>query len=262
MDAIAEFVKANLIPGSLPFLLIGLALGVLLLYAGRRAARWGRRWLTAWVILYLLLSLPVTASLLAGPLDAGAEPLDSSLPAEQVDAIVVLGGGGLTIESSGVSTQVLSESSVLRTLAGVRLYRSLDNPWVIVSGGVNEKAGLTTAESEAMRDLLIANGVPAGRILVESGSEDTHDQALKIPALLEAHGVQRFLLVTSPTHMLRALLSFEKAGLDPIPVLASEHSATQHEGFPVLPSMNALDESRTALREWIGLAYYLLRGWI
>ncbi len=262
MDPLVEFVKSNLIPGSISFLLIGLALGVILLYAGRRAARWGTRWLTALAILYFLLSLPFTAHALAAPLDAGVLPLELGPIPESTEAIVVLGGGGVSIESGGVSTQVLSDSSTLRALEGVRLYRMLDNPWVIVSGGANEKAGLVTAESEAMRDLLIDNGVPSERILVESGSQDTHDQALKVPALLDAHGIKSFVLVTSPTHMLRALRSFEKAGLDPLPVLASERSDTQPPGFPVLPSQSALNESRTALREWMGLLYYAVRGWI
>jgi len=262
MDVIVEFVKANLIPGSTSFLLIGLALGVILLYAGRKPARWGKRWLTALLVLYVLLSLPVTARALAAPLDAGLQPLELTSIPERPGAIVVLGGGGLSIESGGVSAQVLSESSTLRALEGVRLFRMLGAPWLIVSGGPNEKAGLTTAESEAMRDLLLENGVPADRILVERGSQDTHDQSLKVPALFAAHDIDSFVLVTSPTHMLRALRSFEKAGLEPIPAPASERSDTQREGFPLLPSMNALDESRTALREWIGLAYYLLRGWI
>jgi len=261
MDALAEFVKANLIPGSLAFLLLGLALGVILLYTGRRMARWGKVWLTSLAALYLLLSLPLTARALAAPLDAGAGPYEAGAAGSPIEAIVVLGGGGLSIESGGVSTQTLSESSTLRTLEGVRLYRLLDDPWVIVSGGTNEKAGLTTAESEAMRALLIEQGVPAGRVLVEAGSQDTHDQALKIPALLEARGIRRFLLVTSPTHMLRALRSFEKAGLDALPAPASERSDTQRPGPALLPSLGALEESRTALREWIGLLYYRLRGW-
>jgi uncharacterized SAM-binding protein YcdF (DUF218 family) len=262
MDLLVEFVKANLIPGSISFLLTGLILGVIMLHAGRRARRWGLRWLTALAVLYLLLSLPVTAGVLAAPLDAGTPPAKLNPRVETAQAVVVLGGGGLSIVSDGASTQVLSESSALRSLEGVRLYRELDHPWVIVSGGTNEKAGLTTAESGAMRDLLLDNGVPAGRILVESGSQDTHDQALKIPALLAAYDIERFVLVTSPTHMLRALLSFEKAGLDPIPVLANERSSTQPPGFPILPSLSALDQSRTALREWMGLVYYALRGWI
>jgi uncharacterized SAM-binding protein YcdF (DUF218 family) len=262
MDPLVELVKANLIPGSISFLLIGLMLGVILLHAGRRARRWGVRWLTALAILYLLLSLPVTAGALAAPLDAGAIPGALDPRAKTAEAVVVLGGGGLSIVNDGVSTQILSESSALRTLEGVRLYRELEDPWVIVSGGTNEKAGLTTAESEAMRDLLIENGVPPSRILVESGSQDTHDQALKIPALLAAYDIDRFVLITSPTHMLRALLSFEKAGLDPIPVLANKRSSTQPQGFPLQPNLSALDDSRTALREWMGLLYYALRGWI
>ena len=164
MDAFSEFVKANLIPGSISFLLLGLGTGVILLHAGRKTEHWGRRWLTILAGAYLLLSLPVTAGLLEKSLGGGYPRFEAG--SEQ--AVVILGGGGLTYEDDGYSTQILSDSSTLRTLEGLRISHLSNDPWIIVSGGASPESGLTRAESETMRELLLNLGVPAERILIEA----------------------------------------------------------------------------------------------
>ena len=235
MDALVELVKSNLIPGSLSFLFLGLVTGVILLYAGNKAER-----------------------LLEKSLGGGYPRFDAG--SEQ--AVVILGGGGLTYTDEGYSVQSLSDSSILRTLEGLRIYHLLDKPWIVVSGGASPGSGLTRAESETMNDLLLDLGVPADRIMVETRSADTHDQAINVPPLLQAQGASSFVLVTSTSHLRRAMLSFEAAGLNPTPGPAPERSATQPDPPPLLPDLGSLDASRRALREWIGLLYYTLRGWV
>jgi uncharacterized SAM-binding protein YcdF (DUF218 family) len=74
-----------------------------------------------------------------------------------------------------------------------------------------------------------------------------------VAAVLRARGVASILLVTSMLHMRRAKLCFEKQGLrvSPAPVPRIEGEP------PERASMLA-----QALHEYIGLAYYRLRGWI
>ena len=45
MDMTIELIKEMLIPGSTAFLLLGLILGVILLFIGWRTEKWGRRWM-------------------------------------------------------------------------------------------------------------------------------------------------------------------------------------------------------------------------
>jgi uncharacterized SAM-binding protein YcdF (DUF218 family) len=253
-----DFIKTALIPGSMGFLLLGLAAGLILLYAGDKTERWGRRWLLSLGAAYLALSLPATAGLLERSLGGQYARFESG----REQAVVILGGGGLTYRDDGLEVQSLSDASILRTLEGLRIFHQLEEPWIVVSGGPSPQSGLTQAESETMRDLLIDLGAPAGRVLVEAGSADTHDQALNVPALLQAHGVSEFVLVTSTTHLRRAMLSFEAAGFEPTPGPAPERSETQSLPAPLLPDLGALDASRRALREWMGLLYYAVRGWI
>jgi len=104
--------------------------------------------------------------------------------------------------------------------------------------------------------------VPADRILLESSSRNTFEQALNLRSLLDAHGIERFVLVTSPTHMRRAMATFIGQGLNPIPSSSAQHSEDfLAESWVFLPDNDALEASRLAMREGMALVYYALRGW-
>ena len=66
MSTLSAFVKTFLVPGSLPFLILGVTAGVVPLYlSDKRARKWGRRWLVALSLGYWVLSIPLTADLLS-----------------------------------------------------------------------------------------------------------------------------------------------------------------------------------------------------
>lgn len=261
-DRMVEFVKEFLIPGSIPFLLMGLTVGLALLYR-KATRRWGRRWLTALVGAYWLASTPLGSRILAGGLDRGYGSLVQAEQAEGATAVVVLSGGSLTYRARGEEINVLSGPSAFRALEAARVYRLLNGPWVVVSGGIGDPDRQLTPESETMRDELVRAGVPAERILVEPTSSDTRQQALNLTPLLAEHGIVRFVLVTSPAHMWRALTAFRAVGLHPVPSV----SAWRSEGLPdhlwqILPSTSSLFDSQSAMREYLALVYYWSRGWL
>lgn len=71
------------------------------------------------------------------------------------------------------------------------------------------------------------------------------------------------ILVTSPTHMRRALGALAAQGIVAIPSPARMHGEGTHQaGSAFLPREQALQDSRSALREVMGLIYYWLRGWL
>jgi uncharacterized SAM-binding protein YcdF (DUF218 family) len=69
---------------------------------------------------------------------------------------------------------------------------------------------------------------------------------------------KRILLVTSPTHSRRALLTFRRAGLDAVSVPCRETRYYLED--PRLPG-DRLRAFSDALYEIIGLQVYRLRGW-
>ncbi|OGO13982.1 MAG: hypothetical protein A2Y93_04710 [Chloroflexi bacterium RBG_13_68_17] len=263
MEFLSAFAKAVLIPGSRGFLLVGLTGGVMLLLAGRRTQAWGKRWLAFLAGLYWILSLPVVSGGLVGLLSLGYAPIESAAQAEGAEAVVVLGGGAATLRALGAELSLLTTEAALRVLEAARVQQLIEARWVIASGGTTAEAGVVTPESLPLQEALIQVGVPGDRILLESDSHDTHEQALAVAALLQARGVDSFVLVTSPDHMRRAVLSFRGVGLDPIPSPAPIRSETLPAPVSTfLPTLRSLEESAGALREVLGLGYYALRGWL
>ncbi len=107
-------------------------------------------------------------------------------------------------------------------------------------------------------------GVPADRIVVTGIVANTADEAREVAHLLAGRQLMapRVLLVTSAFHMPRARQVFEQQGLvvEPFPVdfRFSEGGSTTILDF--LPSVGALDQTQTALREFYGRAFYWLRS--
>jgi uncharacterized SAM-binding protein YcdF (DUF218 family) len=263
LDNLAELFKTFWVPGSATFFVFGLLLGTILLFSGRRYAPWGRRLLLGLAILGYLLSTPLVASSLVQLVSLGYEPLNIEETSTNIDAVVILGGGGSTYRMGSYQLDMLSTPTSLRLLEGIRLYDELSPEWVIVSGGTNDRAGVSTPESETMATHLIEMGVPVEHILIESGSSNTRDQALNIPPILMSHDVKRYVLVTSPTHMRRADLSFRAESSQYLTSIAPLRTDTKSElGWSPFPRAEALDTSQKVFRELVGLLYYFMRGWI
>ena len=261
MDLI-DVVKAMLVPGSTGFLLIGLTVGLALLLAAPRSRRWGLAWLAVLAAAYWVLSLPGTAAILEGALAGDVRPLQAAADAPGAEAIVVLGGGSETFRADEMTLSAPSEPSALRALEAARVYALMPTSLVIPSGGPGGEAGRGEPESTVIRRVLEANGIPGDRIVEEGLASSTREEALALAEMLTARGVSRVIVVTSPTHMRRALGALAAAGIDPIGSPSREHSELRPSNGPLLPSERALRDSRYALREVMALVYYSARGWL
>jgi len=210
-----DFLKENLRPSGVLFMLAVLTPGTVLLFVPS-LARWGRRWLAAVVVLYALLSSQLGASLLARTLTGGYRPLASAEEARGARVIVVLGAGSVNLRASGRQLSSVTAEAGLRVLEAARLFDLLNGPLVIASGGVTERDRGAAPESVALQRALIALGVGADRIVLESESKNTRDEATIVKRILADRGLTDFILVTSPLHMRRSMLAFEQQGMHPI----------------------------------------------
>ena len=257
MERISTFVQ-DFLPGSIPLLLLGLLVGVVLIYSGNWS-KCGRRILLGVLTLYGLMSLPIGSDAFRAGLERGYGSLASRAAAQGATAVVVLSGGTRTYRTESGEINSMSRPTALRTLETVRVYRLLDDPWVIVSGGIGDSRTTLSPESKPMRVALIEAGVPEERILVEPASRNTYEHAFNLESLLADYSIERFVLVTSPVHMWRARATFGARGLRSIPSV----SATQpSSGNRFVPSDSALQATRGYLREYFALMYYWSRGWL
>ena len=113
-----------------------------------------------------------------------------------------------------------------------------------------------------MADALVQLGVPAPRILLETESQNTREEALIIERMLKPLKVDRVVLVTSDIHMRRSLGTFRAVGIDAVPAVARTPHYPAPWNVDVLPSDTGLEEARAAAHEILGIGYYTLRGWL
>ncbi len=129
-------------------------------------------------------------------------------------AIVVLGAG---LNGEDVS------STLRHRLDAAYLYH-LQNPtaYIIVTGGQGPTEIIP--EAIAMKNYLLAKGVPPALILVEDQSTNTHENFLFAIALLEEKGISTsdaIVFVSNRFHNYRAGLYAQKAGFTNTTALAS-----------------------------------------
>jgi uncharacterized SAM-binding protein YcdF (DUF218 family) len=245
-------------PNSITAIVLLFAFGLVLLYA---KPRWGRAWLTIVVLTYWTLASPVGAGQLARSLGTGHRPLQKVEDAKGAQAVVLLGAGTYNLSAAGRRLSYVSRPTALRALEVARVYHLLGDPLVIASGGVTGPDPGVPPESEAQRSTLVTLGVPPGRIVSESESRNTHDEAVVLKRMLRERNIDRFILVTSPLHMGRSLATFAAQGLDPIPSPAPLYSDRLREPLSFVPNEAALEIGNGALYEWAARAYYWSRGW-
>ena len=206
--------------------------------------------------------------LLATPVGAGwlMRPLEADFPAVPVaalpdaDVIVVLGGGLAPLPDDGRLPDVRTAAD--RYWLGAALFHAGRAPVVVASGG-NVWSGAGT-EARAIRRLMSDLGVPEEAIVLEERSRTTYEHARYSalhPVVAEA---ERIILVTSASHMRRALGAFRRTTAASLIAASTDHTApgTEPLSIRLLPDADALATSARALHEYLGLVVYRVRGWI
>lgn len=80
--------------------------------------------------------------------------------------------------------------------------------------------------------------------------------------MLRTLGVDRFALVTSDIHMRRALPTFRKQGLHPVPAIADHFLDPGTPLELLVPTSDGLLFTEEVLHEYLGLVSYFARGWL
>ena len=135
---------------------------------------------------------------------------------------------------------------------------------IIVTGGkLPWERGSASGASLAVEPLQVY-GVPPDSIILEGNSRNTHENAVNTAAIWRDKHFRSGLLVTSAFHMPRALASFRKLGIELAPWPADFKGQSYpliNNVFDLLPDASALATTTTAIKEWLGLTIYRLRGW-
>jgi len=240
----------------LPLCVEILLLGLILLWFTRKQ-KTGKIFVSIGVILLVALSHSAVTDRLLGPLEYQYPPVKSLVPVSDVKWVVVLGGGA-TSDTRLPATSQLSEGSLARLVEGIRLQRTVPGSMLILSGG---GAFDSVPNARVMADVALAIGVKEEDIIPESLSRDTKDEARLIQKIV---GGDRFILVTSASHMPRSIALFKRLGMEPIPA-PTDHRVKEPQGLSpglVFPSADNLFKAKKAFHEYLGLAWAKIRGQI
>jgi len=200
----------------------------------RTARRRIARSLGVGLVAYLLLFYTPFVWLFAEPLRVVDQP-------EPADAIVVFAGG---VGESGKAGGGYQE----RVKQAVDLYRAGYASSVIFSSGYT----FAFRETEVMWELAVAHGVPASAIILETKAANTYENVAFVREILTRQESQRILLVSSPYHMRRALLTWRKVAPD-ITVISTPVPANQ---FYERNWGASLEQIRGILHEYAAIVAY------
>ena len=200
LDALAELTKASLIPGTLSFLLFGLTVGVLLAYVPGRTRRVGMAVLATLTLGYWIASVPILADALATRFHRRDARQATLADVSDAKAIVVLGAGLRTSYVAGGHVVAIPDpQTVYNAVEAARIYHLFPDGLPIVASGGRQRETIDEAtESSILQEWLVKAGVPHDRIVLESGSRTTREQAELVSPMLKANHWERFMLVAPP----------------------------------------------------------------
>lgn len=257
--ALKKFVSFWLMP--LPFCVITMLAGLLLLRSAKRA-RLGRALLITGLVLLMLLSNKFVSRWLIRPIETRYPAVPefvagAPLPAEIAACayVVVLGGGhGMTPDTA--ATNLLSASALSRIVEAVRILKALPEAKLIVSGpGAAGRPSHALILSRAAQSL----GIARERIVQIEDAHDTEDESRATKRLA---GDAPVALVTSSWHLPRAMALCRSAGLNAVPCPSDYRSHSDDTFYfdDLFWEVASLERSTLAIRERIGYLWIWLRG--
>jgi uncharacterized SAM-binding protein YcdF (DUF218 family) len=241
-----------------PLAWVALLLLVGLLLAPRRP-RWAMRAHTMALVFLLLLGwepLP----------DAALRHLEAQYPVARPDqdwsayaGVIVLGGALEPAYVWTVPGQSALNDAAERMTEVAPLVRQQPQLKVLFTGGEGELFATGLSEAERARLFFQGQGLPSAKLLLESASRTTYDNAVMSKQLPGVDATKPWLLLTSAYHMPRSMAAFQKAGWT-----VTAYPVDFRSGLKTPWTRYSMDQGvkkwRLALHEMLGLLAYRLAG--
>lgn len=244
-------VPSNLIPSITLF-------GLLLLIWGKRKKA-GIFLSLSSLFLFFLCGLGPVANWVMLPLEQRFPTFDEKqiIP---ITGIIILGGAAMPEESFTRKQLVLNEAGE-RIMALGYLSRKYPEAKIIFSGGGGTLLRQHISEAEAIREYADMIGVPKNRLILETQSRSTAENAKFTKEIASPKDGETWLLVTSAWHMPRSIGVFQKAGFNVIAYPVDFRTRGTQDIFRTFAfSSEGLRRLDTGSKEWMGLIAYRLAG--
>lgn len=239
-------------PLVLPYLFLGLAL----------IARWRRRRIARWLAVVAVLLPPLYCVLPVSslPLQFLENRIKAGdLNSHPIDGIIVLGGfTGDDMVAESRNRYGLG-SAAERFTAVLELANARPELPILFSGFSGALSHKGWSEADQIRDLVNRLGGLDRTVLYEEESRNTYENAVNSLKILAAGPGTHWILVTSASHMPRAIGSFAAAGWSGIIPYPVDYQTVSH-GPTRWWDIDGVRMARITLHEYAGLLVYYLTG--
>ncbi|MBI4944995.1 MAG: YdcF family protein [Bacteroidetes bacterium] len=190
-------------------------------------------------------------------------PATSYKDLKTYDAGIILGG---ILDYDVKLDRMQFQRSADRLFQAVELYKTGVIKKIFFVGGSGSIEFYYLKEGMFVRRYLLLLGIPDKDIWIENESRNTHENAVGANEFLEKHEYTNgnFLLITSGSHMRRALACFEKVSLKVSPYSVDRRAGPIRRytfDHLLIPNTGTLLDWASLIHEWIGMITYKIQGY-
>lgn len=230
--SLKKFISFFLEPFTLGFFILIIAFIFLFLNSYKKA----KIFLFLGIVYFFLISSSIFSNLLMSPLENEYKNQEN-LNITKIEYILLLGG-----------------DFDRRFDEVIKLSKKLEKAKIITSG--YEGSG-TIPEAIEAKDRLISYGIDKNRIIMQKKPKDTIEEAIGTKKLL---GTKPFILVTSASHMPRAMEIFKQQGLNPI-AMPTAFTVKEKKSNSYL-SIGNIKKVSMAMHEYLGLSWLKIKTFL
>ena len=213
------------------------------------------------LLLFFIISATSTTDFVANKAIGFLENLQQSSNLKpHYDAVIVLAG---MLDLTLSTRQNLEFSGAIdRILKGIELVKNETASYLLISGGDGGLNPSGKSEADLLAIFAMMSGVPEDKIIIESHSRNTFENALETNKIVQNYQFEELLLVTSAFHMHRSMGCFKNQNLNPDILMVDFHkvkdASIDFRNF--IPSSRGLSKLSIFIHESIGIIAYYLTG--
>ena len=175
------------------------------------------------------------------------KPLENQYPSlinlpTTAEYIVVLGNGHRSDDTRSRVSQH-SQTALMRLSEGIRLYRQSSNIKLSLLDTVEDE----NTHAFMQQQLAIELGVNEKDIIIDGAPKDTSEESQAVKKIV---GHKPFVLVTSASHMPRAMKIFEDAWLNPVAAPTDYLSSNNADIFSIAKGEAYRKQNRQPMNTW------------
>jgi uncharacterized SAM-binding protein YcdF (DUF218 family) len=222
-----------------------------------RSPQSARRWILAATALLLLAGWAPLPDALLRHLER-QYPNPPAPPVQQYAGVIVLGGATESAYVFEGTQEPQVNGAAERMTTVLPLLRQAPDLEVVFTGGEGEYFGNGLSEAERTRRFFVQLGLDPQRVRLEDRSRNTYENAVFTARLSGIDPQKPWILITSASHMPRALAVFKKQGWNVTPY-SVDFRAGLATPWPTY-SLGEFEKWHVALHEYLGLLAYRLSG--